>query len=600
MSKLVDMRHVRFLLYEVNNIEEVTKFPRHEDHSRETFDMALDTANQLAENVFWPAYQQCDREGAVFDGKDVTVPKGVHEIWRHCKEGGWFAPSELYDFGGQQFPLSIFALTSYLFAAGNVAAAMYVSSTWGAGHLIENFGSDDLKQKYMMKLFSGEWAGTMALTEPQAGTSIGDIVTTAEKAPDGDHYYIKGVKRFISSGDHDLAPNIVHPVLARIKGAPAGIKGISLFVVPKYRLDADGNPAEFNDVITAGIEHKLGLKAQATATLDFGDNDNCHGWLIGEPNSGLQCMFQLMNRARVYTGIQAVAGASVAYHSAVQYANERVQGRSIEDMKDPMAPQVPIIAHTDVRQMLLKQKAFIEGCLGLILYCAKKADIMENTENAEERDEVNLLLEVLTPCCKAHGSYGAFEAITLALQVFGGAGYCEEFPVAQLLRDNKVFSIYEGANGIQALDLLGRKVAMKAGAAVRALMGEIGKTLEEAAAFSGLGDIAEKVQRVRDEVIATTMHLGMLGMSGQVYLYVANASAYLDMFSRMALAWQLLRQAIAAQRALNDGATEADFYQACIETARFYVNTEVPHALATAEVIKSNEHTALDFKPEWF
>jgi butyryl-CoA dehydrogenase len=451
----------------------------------------------------------------------------------------------------------------------------------------------------MLKLFSGEWAGTMAMTEPDVGTSLGDITTTAVKAPDSDHYLIRGTKRFISSGDHDLTENIVHPVLARIEGAPPGVKGLSLFVVPKYRLDAAGNPSVFNDVTTAGIEHKMGIKGSATATLVFGDRSDCHGWLIGEPNAGLKYMFELMNSARVFTGIQAVGVASTAYQCALQYARERLQGRDIAT-KDPTSPPIPIIEHPDVRVMLLRQKAFIDGCLGLLLYCANEADKRRAVDDPAEQERVTLLLEMLTPCCKAHAADGAFQSITLALQCLGGVGYSEEFPIAQLLRDSKVFSIYEGANGIQALDLLGRKVPMRNGAAMRALMAEVTKTLEEADQLEPLKDITAKVREVQNELIATTMHLAMLGMSGQVHLYVCNATAYLECFSQMALAWQLLIQAMAAQRALDAGSTEKDFYEGKIQTARFYANNVIPHALATMQILKSDERTALDFKQEWF
>lgn len=598
-NALTDMRFIRFLLYEVHNVEEVLEFPFFQDHSRETFDMAIDAAYQLAQEVFWPAYQEFDQEGARFDGKQVYLPKAMHDIWRHCKEGGWFAPNVSFEEGGQQFPLSIFAVSSFLFSCGNTAAAMYVNGTWGAAMLIHKFGCQALQEKYMSKLYSGEWGGTMALTEPDVGTSLGDIKTTAVKAADGDYYQITGTKRFISSGDHDLSVNIVHPVLARIQGAPPGVKGISLFVVPKYRVNNDGSIGEFNDVITAGIEHKMGLKGQATATLNLGEHGNCRGWLIGEPNEGLKYMFELMNRARVFTGIQAVSGASVAYQAALEYCKERLQGREIT-CRDATAPQIAIIHHADVRSMLLKQKAFIEGALGMVMFCAKLADCFENTTDEEEKQRINLILEMMTPCCKAHFSNVSVESITQAMQCFGGAGYCEEFPVAQLLRDNKVFSIYEGANGIQAMDLLGRKVPMEAGAAVRALMMEMGTTIAEASALETLKELQEKVQEVQNEVIAATMYLGGIGMSGQVNEYICNATMYLEMFSQLLMGWQHLKQAIVAQRVLDAGTDEADFYHGKIETARFYINTVLPHAVSSAKILQSNEYTALNFKPEWF
>lgn len=595
---LTDMRNIRFMLYEVLDVEELTHYALYEDHSTETFEMALDTADQLAREVFWPTFQEFDREGAQFDGEKTTAPKAMHAIWKLCKEGGWFGPAASYDHGGQQFPKSVHVATSFLFNCANTSANMYVGSGGGAAYLIESVGPQELIDQYVPKLYGGEWSGTMALTEPDAGSSLGDITTKAVKVSEGDHYLIKGVKRFISSGDHDLAENIIHPVLARIEGAPPGVKGISLFLVPKYRLDDDSNPGEFNDVITAGIEHKLGIKGNATATLNFGEHDDCHGWLLGEENRGLAHMFLLVNSSRINTGVQAVAGASAAYQCALEYAHERLQGRDIAH-KDPTTPPVPIINHPDVRLMLLRQKAFIEGAIGLIFYAAYCEDMRRVAEAEEDREHYHLLLEVLTPCIKAHGSDGAFESIRLAIQCFGGAGYCEEYPVAQMLRDSRVFSIYEGTNGIQALDLLGRKVPMKNGAAVQALASEIAKTIAEAEGIELLQDVTDKLQALQNELVATTMHLAGIGRGGDKHLYVANATAYLELFSQMLMVWQLLLQAVVAHKALDSGADE-DFYKAKIQTARFYANQTVPHALATAQIIKSNERTALDFRPEWF
>ncbi len=597
-DKLTDMRNIRFMLYEMFDVEALTKHPVYEDHSKETFEMALEAAYQLAREKFWPAFQPFDQEGVQFDGEKTTAPKGMQEIWNLCKEGGWFGPQASYELGGQQFPLGVYAAAVFLFDCANTSAIMYVGAAGGAAHLIENVGSQELMDLYLPKLYGGEWGGTMALTEPDAGSSLGDITTTAVKAPDGDHYLIKGVKRFISSGDHDLAENIVHPVLAKIEGAPPGVKGISLFLVPKFRPDADGNAGEFNDVVTAGLEHKLGLRGNATATLNLGESDDCHGWLLGEENRGLAHMFLLVNQARVHTGMQAVAGASAAYQCAVEYAHERVQGRDIIS-KDPTTPPIPIVSHPDVRMMLLRQKAFIEGALGLIFFSSHCEDMRRVAETEEDGEHYQLLLEVLTPCIKAHGADGSFESIRLAIQCFGGAGFSEEYPVAQMLRDSKVFSIYEGTNGIQALDLLGRKVPMKNGAAVQALASEIAQTIAEAEAIEPLKGIAEKLGELQNEVVATTMHLAGIGMGGDVHLYVANATAYLEMFSQMAMVWQLLSQAVVAQKALDAGSDE-EFYKAKVETAKFYANQTVPHALATAKIIQSDERGALDFKPEWF
>ncbi len=596
-TKLADLRTIKFLLHEVLRLEELTKYPYYEDHSRETFDMAAETAHQLAHEVFWPSYQESDREGAAFDGTRVTVPKAMHEIWRQCAEGGWIAPNVSYEDGGQQFPITIHALSCFLFNCGNTAAAMYLGLTYGTAHLLKTFGSPELQEKYMGPLFAGRFAGTMVLTEPDAGTSVGDITTTAVKSADGGHYLIRGNKRFISGGDHDLTENIVHAVLARVEGAPAGVKGISLFIVPKFRPAGEG--WEPNDVAATGLEQKMGLHGSSTVSLSFGDKGDCRGWLVGEENHGLRCMFEMMNNARVFTGMQAVGVASAAYHHAAAFARERLQGRDITS-KDALEPPVPIIRHADVRQMLLRQKAVVEGCLGLFLYCARAYDEEHATTDVEEQQRLHLLLEVLTPCCKAYGSDAAFESIRLAMQCHGGSGYTEDYPIAQMLRDCKVFSIYEGANGIQALDLLGRKVPMMGGGAVRALMAEISRAVEEGKGLVPVKDIAEKVEQAQNEVIRATMHLGMLGMSGQVHLYTCNATAYLEMFSQTAVAWQLLIQAVAAQKALDAGSEEQAFYRGKIETARFYAGQVLPHALATAQMLTSDERTALDFNEAWF
>ncbi len=596
---LTDMRHLRFLLYEVLHLEEKLKYPYFEDHSRETFDMALDAAYTLAREVFWPTYRQVDQEGVHFDGERVTVPRPLHDIWKHCREGGWFAPDASYDLGGSQYPLTILAACVYLFNCGDTSASMLVCGAGGTGRLIQECADESLAKKFVPKLYSGEWGGTMALTEPDAGTSVGDIKTSATPIEGEDCYAIKGVKRFISSGDHDITENIIHPVLARIKGAPAGVKGISLFIVPKYLVGDNGEIGDFNNVTAAGIEHKMGLKGQPTVTLNFGEKGICRGYLIGEPNQGLKHIFHLLNHARVFTGIQAIAGASAAYQCALAYAKERLQGRQVTNM-DPASPQVPIIEFPDVRRMLLSQKAFIEGMLSLILYCASMADDVAHMEDEKAKRKMTLVMELLTPCCKAHGSDGAFQAIVSAMQCLGGAGYCEEYPVAQILRDNKVFSIYEGTNGIQAMDLLGRKVPAEGGASVRYLMKEISKAISEAGAMESLKPLADKMQEVQNEVIAATMCLGQVGMSGEIEKYISNASLYLEMFSQMVLSWQLLRQAVVAQQALDMGKKETDFYIGLIETARFYITMAGPHAIASAKILQSDETTAYNFNVAWF
>lgn len=600
---LVNMRDIQFVLYEMLGVEGLTAYEYFADHSRETFDTAIDAAYKMAREVCWPAYPEMDKAGAHYDpkAKETAAPECMRRIWHAYKEGGWHGETAPAELGGQQFPASVAAATGLIFNAANTAANMYVAGAIGAAGLILSFGSEELKRTYLEKLYGGEWGGTMCLTEPQAGSSLSDVKTTAVKASSGDYYLITGTKCFISSGDQNITENIVHPVLARLPGAPPGVKGISLFIVPKHRINADGSRGEFNDVTTAGLEHKLGIRGNATATLNFGDNGDCRGWLLGEPNRGLSYMFQLMNHARIATGLQATSLASNAYQHALQYARERLQGRKITE-KDPATAQVPIIKHADVRRMLLVQKAATEGLFALLAYAAFLGDKERCSPDETERLGAEAVLDVLTPVCKAHGSEASYDAIVLAIQCYGGYGFSEEFPLAQMLRDCKVFPIYEGTNGIQAMDLLGRKVVMKDGAALKAFLAEIAKTVEEASGVEPLKDLAAKVDAALNEVAETTMQLGGVALSGDVEGYIGSATPYLGMFSRLVLSWLFLWQSVVAQRALDAGPGAADekFYRGKLATARFYLANELPHLHATAQVLKGGERTAIDFDEEWF
>ncbi len=600
---LVNLRDLRFVLYEMLDVEKLTQYEYYADHSRDTFDIALDAAYKVAREVCWPAYTDMDSVGVTLDAANgkTTVPESMHKVWETCAEGGWHGLGAPAEVGGQQFPEAVGAAIHFILNAANTAAHMYVAGASGAGGLIRSFGDDKLKETYLEQLYAGEWGGTMCLTEPQAGSSLADVKSTAVKAEDGDHYLITGTKCFISSGDHDLTENIVHPVLARLPDAPPGVKGISLFIVPKYRINEDGSPGEFNDVVTAGIEHKLGLRGNATATLSFGDNGSCWGWLLGEPHHGLKYMFQLMNHARIATGIQATGVASNGYQHALQYAKERLQGRPIAE-KDLSKPQVPIIKHADVRRMLLKQKATVEGNFALLAYAGFLGDQEHHNPDADKRQNAALLLDVLTPICKAHGAESSFLSLVESIQCYGGYGFSEEFPLAQMLRDTKVFSIYEGTDAIQSMDLLGRKVVMKGGASLQALMAEIGRTVEAAAGVEQLKEMASKLDTATKAVAETTGKLGEIAMKGDTELYISNAVDYLSMFSRMVVAWLLLWQATLAQKALANSPGEADrnYYSGKVATARFFINNELPHLHATAEVLRSGERTALDFQEEWF
>lgn len=598
---LVNLRDIQFVLYEMLGVETLTEYEYFRDHSKETFDVAMDAAYQLAREVCWPAYVEMDRAGVTYDNKSnkTRVPEPMHRIWQAFKEGGWHGQVAPAEFGGQQFPATVNAATALMFNAANTAANMYIAGAYGAAGLILSFGDDQLKKTYVEKLCTGEWGGTMCLTEPQAGSSLSDVKTIAVKAKDGDYYLLTGTKCFISNGDQDITENIIHPVLARLPDAPPGVKGISLFIVPKYRVNNDGSVGEFNDVVTAGLEHKLGIKGNATATLSFGDNGDCRGWLLGEPNRGLSYMFQLMNHARIATGLQATSLASNAYQHALQYARERLQGRRIAE-KNPTTPQVPIIKHADVRRMLLVQKAITEGMFALLAYAAFLGDKGHFSPDETERMDAEAVLEVLTPVCKAYGSEASYDSIVLAVQCYGGYGFSEEFPIAQMLRDCKVFPIYEGTNSIQAMDLLGRKVVMKGGAAFRAFMAEVFKTVEQASQIESLKEMAGKVSAALNEVAETTTHLGGIAMSGDIEGFISSATLYLKMFSPLVISWLFLWQSVVAQKALDAGAADQSYYKGKLATARFYLNNELPYLHATAQILKSGERTALDFQEEWF
>lgn len=600
-NTLVNRRDIEFNLYEVLNAEKLTEYSYYEDHSRETFDMALDTAYQLAQELFWENYRNFDKEECYIDDNgQAIVPESMRAIWKALAEGGWFAVSADYDMEGQQFPSVIHLLCNMMFDAGNTAATMYMGLTTGAAHLLHAFASPELVEKYVKPMYTGRFGGTMCLTEPQAGTSLSDITTSATKVEGADYYIIRGTKRFISSGDHDLAENIIHPVLAKIDGAPSGVKGISLFLVPKYRMNDDDTVGEPNDVLTASLEHKLGLKGQATAELIFGDKGECRGWLVGNENSGLPYMFQMMNGARIHTGLQAVAMASAAYYCSLQYAQERTQGRKIMD-KDPDSPQIPIIEHAEVRRMLLRQKAYVEGCTTLLAYSAMLQDTMRGVNDKQDERYINArgILELLTPVCKAYSSDVAIESVSTAMQVYGGSGYIEEYPLAQLYRDVRICPIYEGTNQVQAMDLLGRKVAAKNGMAFQALMMEIGKTLAETAEVEEIKDLSARVNKAMEAVVETTMHLGAIGMSGEVERYISHASPYLTAFSQLVVAWRMLIQANIANRKINEGSDDT-FYISKLETTRYYIRAILSSTQTICQNIKDESDSALNFQQAWF
>jgi len=572
-EKFGSLRNLRFLLYEVHDVESLTRYARFEDHNRNTFDMVLETAFRVAREVLRPKLQEMDRQVPEYVAGRVKVHPMVRDFMTECGEGGWIAAAAPFDKGGQQLPRSLIASCIFTWSAANYSATVYPMLSAGASHLIESFGSVELQQRYIPYMHAGKWQGTMALTEPQAGSSLADITTLAEPT-DGSYFKMRGQKIFISAGDHDGVDNVVHLMLARIKGAPAGVKGISLFVVPRMR--PEGDNLAFNDVNTAGIFHKLGYRGCPITHLSLGENDDCHGWLIGEQHKGLSYMFQMMNNARIEVGVGAAAIASAAYYASLAYAQERPQGRRLAD-KDPSQSQVPIIEHPDVKRMLLFQRAIMEGSVSLLLQCGLYSDLVEATVG-DEKARYSLLLDLLTPIAKSYPSEMGITSVSQALQILGGYGYCDEFPLEQYYRDIRIHPIHEGTTGIQGIDLLGRKVIIRDGAAFILFVAEVTITIRSASESERLRSYVERLERALEVLTQVTEHLVGFNRLGDRERFLADSTLYLEMFGIVAIAWQWLRQGIAARKALSRHLSrdEAAFYEGKYQTMQFFFHYELP------------------------
>ncbi len=518
---LVDERDAKFVLYEQLRIDELCQSEKYAEFSRETFDMVLDAAQKLAEKELAPTNVPGDVQGVVLENGQVKVPECFHQAFRLFCEGGWNALPIDQEMGGQGFPSVLNCASMELFIAANQALCMYSGLTVGSAHLIEKYGTEEQQRLYMDKMYTGEWTGTMCLTEPQAGSDVGALRTKAVKNPDGT-YSITGGKIFISSGDHDLTENIVHMVLARCEGAPQGTKGISIFIVPKKRIEGDG--LVDNDVICAAVEKKMGIHASATCALNFGEKGNCIGYLLGKENEGMKIMFNMMNGARLAVGLQGLAQASTAYLHGLKYAKERFQGPEISAMKDANAPKVPIIQHPDVRRMLMWMKCVTEGIRSLLYYAGYCEDRVRTAANEEEADKYQGFLDILIPICKAWSTDMGFRVTEVAIQIHGGYGFCREYPVEQFMRDAKIASIYEGTNGIQALDLVGRKLGYKGGALFRSIVAETGNLLKQAKNNYRLKDIVAPFDEARKQLIEVTRYFGLKSITEDFMIPVLYAT----------------------------------------------------------------------------
>ncbi|MEJ2716921.1 MAG: acyl-CoA dehydrogenase [Deltaproteobacteria bacterium] len=575
-DKFVSLRNLRFMIHEVLNCEHLTRYPYFENHSGEVFDQILDAASNVAQHMLRPALRAMDQTPPqLVDGR-VKVHPMVRTFMKECGEGGWISATAPHKLGGQQLPQIIKASFSFLFAAANYAASVYPMLTTGTAHLIESFGSEELKTTYIPRLFSGQWQGTMAMTEPQAGSSLADILTWAEPT-EGNHYRLRGQKILISGGEHDGADNVVSLTLARIKGAPRGVKGISLFVVPRLRPTADAS-LEHNDMNVVGVFHKLGYRGIPATQLSLGENNDCRGWLLGAAHRGLAHMFQMMNEARIEAGIGAAGIASAAYYASLGYAKDRRQGRK-PGTKDPALPAVPIIQHADVKRMLLFQRGVVEGSLALLLQCALYADYKNVTEG-EDREKYSLLLELLTPVAKSYPSEMGIHSCSQGLQILGGYGYCDEYPVEQFYRDCRIHPIHEGTTGILGLDLLGRKIVMQEGRAYNLYAEEVRKTIRRAEARPVLAPYADKLQRVMKKLQELSDHLLKISRREGPELFLADSTLYLEFFGITAVAWQWLIMGLAAAKALKKGTSEAEtaFYNGKLQTMKYFFHYEVVKA----------------------
>jgi alkylation response protein AidB-like acyl-CoA dehydrogenase len=587
MSAYFSKRNLQFLLYEVFCAEDLTQYPYFEAHDRGTFDMALDSAAYIADTLMYPYVRDIDRnQPELKDGK-VTVHPKIKEYIKALGEAGLIGAGFSFEKGGQQLPELINSCIGFILMAAN-NGMMYAGLTSGAANLIIAFGSDELNETYVPNLLGGTWQGTMALTEPQAGSSLSDIGTSATPQPNGS-YKIKGQKVFISAGDHDATDNIIHLMLARIDGAPKGTKGISLFVVPKYRL-TDNGPVD-NDVTSTGVYHKMGQKGVPAMHLTMGERDDCVGYLVGQPHMGLPYMFQMMNEARLGVGMTAAGIATAAYHAALQYAKERPQSRRINEKSALDTPQTPIINHPDVRRMLLFQKSVTEGSLSLLLEAARQYDIAHAAEG-EEKENAHLLLEILMPMAKTYPSEMGVQSVSASVQTFGGYGFTEDFPVEQLYRDIRITPIYEGTTGIQAQDLLGRKMTLKGGKAAQLLMAEMGKTIADAAAHDELkpyaGMLKTELNRLQEVMQALMPHAG----NGDYERYLSDATLFLEQMGIVVVAWQWLKQAIVAKQTIltqNPQGDELAFYEGKIHTMKYFFHYEVPKTLGLAARLKDTE-----------
>ena len=586
-DKYVDIDTLKYLLYDVHELEELLKRERFVDHDKESLDMFLDSSKDFADRELFPYFKEMDENPAFHKDGQVYVHKQVETMMKKGGELGFISSSFDYEVGGLQIPLMASTASSYILDAANNHLPGYAGLTQGAAELIIHFAKKDLLDKYVPDMLAGNWGGTMCLTEPQAGSSLSDIVTKATPHENG-YYNISGQKIFISAGDNQYLDNIVHLVLARIEGAPKGTKGISLFIVPKNRKLDDGS-LEPNDVTSVADFQKMGQKGYCTTHLGFGDKEDCRGWLVGEENNGLRCMFVMMNAARIGVGRAASAIASAAYYASLQYANERPQGRKLssDGKKNVEESQSLIIEHPDVRRMLLLQKAVVEGSMSLVLLAAKYYDLESTAQSKEEKIKYNTLLEMIIPVVKTYPSDAGAYSVNNGLQVLGGYGFCSDFILQQYYRDIRISAIYEGTTGIQSQDLLGRKITMNNGEGLKLLLEEIIETITKASNYPELKEYCDSLSKkikLSEKILQSLMPYAL---KGDFEKYLADASIFMEFFSLVIVGWNWLEIAANSQESLKNGDKKYSeiFYKSKIETMKYFFEYELPKTVGHSEII---------------
>ncbi|MCG8642013.1 MAG: acyl-CoA dehydrogenase, partial [Desulfobacterales bacterium] len=570
------------------------------DFNKKTIDLIISEARNFAVKELLPANKDGDQEGCKLENGVVITPDSFKRLYELFNEGEWLATTETPEWGGQGMPRTVASAAAEYFNGANYPFMMYPGLTQGAGHLVEHFGTREQKEIYLKNMYTGKWTGTMLLTEPGAGSDVGAL--TSKAVPNGDGTYrITGEKIFISGGDHDLAENIIHPVLARIEGAPEGTKGISLFLVPKYRVNEDGTVGEFNDVICTGVEHKMGIHGNSTCSLSLGSKGNCIGTLLGEENKGMKAMFLMMNAARLLVGFQGFACATASYMYALDYARNRLQGKNLLEFMNPDAKSVPILNHPDVRRQLMMMKVNVEGMRSLLYFVMFCLDMSKHAPTEEEREQYNGFVEVLTPIAKGYVTDRAFEVCSQGMQVYGGYGFIEEYPMAQLLRDCRITLIYEGTNGIQAMDLLGRKLGLDKGKPIMNLFGEMQKAVAAAKENPELEKMAVKIEEAMNKLAEVSIHMGQTAMSEKVLNAFANAHPFQDATGDITMAWMLLWRAnIAASKIEKAKRKDKPFYGGILKSLQFFVETTLPVTMGRLNALMNTSAAAVEIEDNMF